>query len=89
MAGRLGAEQGAKTVSIDVVLSRRDTGGCLALASPAFSENDTLAAMPRSASTRIVQGMVRQIRGSIDFDSAARAFVIQFPLAAASEAEGK
>lgn len=55
-------------------------GECLVtLASPVFTGLDGAEGGPASASDRIIQGMARQLRGSLEFDEDSRTYSLRFP----------
>lgn len=79
-AARLAAAEGNDKVVIDVHVRRTEGGGELRICSDSFGEDDPLAPTETRAAARIVNGMVRQLRGHLIFDADVPCYVVEFPL---------
>lgn len=82
-SGRLlscGGGRGAP-MTVTIEISQGETGA-LGIAAPVFCGTDTLIASNTGPSGRIVQGMVRQLRGSIGHDPVEGNYTIRFPILA-------
>ncbi len=67
----------ALTLSVD---SGDRNKGCLLMESAAFAGHDPFASGQPGASARIVQGMVRQLRGTLSYDPERGRYTLNFPL---------
>lgn len=79
-AARLAAAQGRGKMVIDIHVRRTESGGELQICSDAFGEDDPLAPTETRAAARIVNGMVRQLRGHLNFDADVPCYTVGFPL---------
>jgi two-component system, sensor histidine kinase PdtaS len=75
-----GRSNGAGHLQVTLVLGTENGTGRLSIASDAFAAADMFSPTATTASARIVQGMVRQLRGGMAFDDAALRYDVTFPL---------